>query len=94
MTRAQRRTAQRTREAAAAGLHRHSMQRAIPDMLENPNRGKHGAARLDITGERDARTMRDARRDYRPLTVRTPITRAASGRKLAARHVTETAYTI
>lgn len=94
MTRAERRTRQRTRETAAAGLAGHSSRRAPGEMVENPNRGKHGAARLDITGERDARTLREAARDYRPLTVRTPITRSATGRKLAARHAGESSYTI
>lgn len=76
MTRAERRTRQRTRNAAAAGLANHTSRRAPADLTENPNRGKHGVARLDVTGERAERAMREARRDYRPLTVHTPILRA------------------
>jgi hypothetical protein len=59
-------------------------------MVENPNRGKRNAARMDIggfdsaTGERILTTAerheREARKSYAPLTVKTPL-RTPTGRQ-------------
>jgi hypothetical protein len=75
MTRAERRTRQRTRELAAGNL-RHETRRTPASMLDNPNSGKRHTARLDTTGQRAERAIVAARNEYRPLTVHTPILRA------------------
>lgn len=53
-------------------------------LATNPNRGAKSAARLDVTGEREARTIHEAHRDYRPLTVTTPL-RDSLGRRSRSR---------
>jgi len=49
-------------------------------LTENPNRGRHhgaqATARLHGETSDEASRRTDARRDYRPLTVATPIKRA------------------
>lgn len=71
----------------------------------NPNRAKHGAARLGMDGfdpdtgkyvpTLDEIRAREARRDYRPLTVKQHVTRDRIGRRLPLKrqHVSK-GYTI
>lgn len=82
-TRSQRRAAAREARAKSA-LTLGRFWEAPAAMRENPNRAKYGAARLDVTGEREARRIRESERDYRPLTVVTPLPDSL-GRKSRAR---------
>ena len=95
MTRAQRRTRARKASALRATLSAHTMWSAPEHMTDNPNRGKRHMAPatarpFGLTANESAR-IRDARRDYRPLTVRTVF---APGYKPRGRGFTTDGYTV
>ena len=78
MTRAQRRNRLRKERAASAGLPLSFM--SAGHLAENPNRGKRhvapATARVHSFTAEELERIKSARRDYRPLTVLTPIRRA------------------
>lgn len=82
MTRAQRRIRSRKQHLVSAGLtdaYRDPFAAGI-SLATNPNRGKRSAtaatAREHALTTAEADRLKASRRDYRPLTVRTPIKRA------------------
>lgn len=95
----------RPARAQVLGTFRDPFSPALGDHLNrNPNKGKHGTARMGLDGF-DAETgkhvptldeirAREARRDYRPLTVSTLHDRDRIGRRLPAKRVTRTEYTV
>lgn len=107
MTRSERRARNRIRRAQAThspGDFREPFSREAGDYFNrNPNKRGHAARQgldgFDPTTGKFVPTstelrIREASRDHRPLTVRTPITRDRAGRRLPANRQTETSYTI
>lgn len=76
MSRSARRAAARKRNARQPlGIAWNAIAAGIP-LSENPNRGKHAHAARLADPQCDERAIRSAERDYRPLTVSSPLTRA------------------